>query len=150
MDEHAFESLRWVTTLALGTIAIGIELRTRLIPNWLTLGANVPVVAFAYVAGHGMDAIGGWFLAGIVGVWLFREQVLAGGGVKNAALLGAASGMAGGAALAALGVVFGAGWLLRERFAPPIGPGVQFRSSPFALTAALGGLALQAVLTQPA
>jgi hypothetical protein len=147
---QASEVARWAATVILGTMAIGFELRTKLIPNWLTLGGLVPVLALAFLTNRLGDALEGWLLAGAVGVWLFGRQVLAGGGVKTAALLGAAAGVGGGGALAIAGLLFGAGVLLWQRFSRPekLWPAVP--SSPISFVTVLVGLAIQVALSRAA
>lgn len=135
----------WATTVVFGTLAIGFELRTRHIPNWLTLGGLIPAIAIAALTGRLADALLGFALAAVVGVFMFMQNGLAGGGVKTAALLGLCAGYAGGLALAATGLVayaIGKAW---SRWRPASLQDT-VPSTPFALAVTLGGMGVAHVL----
>jgi Flp pilus assembly protein protease CpaA len=138
------ELARWLSTAVLGGACITAELRTKHIPNWLTLGA-LPLVFLAALLLDRLDDFAvGFLVAGCLCVALFRRGFLAGGGVKTAALLGACGGGAAGLAIAA---AFSVVWLIseieerrgrEERSA--------FPSTPIALVAALVGLGVRAAV----
>jgi Flp pilus assembly protein protease CpaA len=136
------EIVRWASTLALGAAAVALELRTRRIPNGLTLGALLPTFAAAWALGRFGDAVTGFLVAGAFGIWVFNTRVLAGGGVKTAAMLGAAAGAAGGVALACAMVVLAATSAVMERRGKEMG---QWPSTPTALGVTLVGLAARAL-----
>jgi hypothetical protein len=138
------EVARWGTTMVLGVAAIGLELRTKHIPNWLTLGALLPLLVVAAWFDRLQDSVLGFFLAGGVGIWLFQRQALAGGGVKTAAMLGAGAGAVGGVFMAATFLII---WAVGEiyarmRSAPALEK--SYPSTPVAYAAVIAGLAARA------
>ena len=92
---------RALIVLAPFAIAAAIDVRTRRIPNALTLGATALVLAEAVLTGRGFDATAGY--AAALGVGVALALVARGGfGVGDVKLLGAAGGAAGVSSLPAL------------------------------------------------
>lgn len=100
------ELLRWCLCVVFGVALTVVELTTKRVPNWLTLGGLVPVFAVAAVYGRGGDAVAGALIAGAASYVVFHRRALAGGGVKAAFLLGGASGLVAGAVIGAMWLMF--------------------------------------------
>lgn len=128
-------------------IALVIELRTREIPNWLTLGTLLfgpPVLVLA--DRHIVDHFAGFVIAAVVTAVLYRNDWLGGGGVKLTCALGAIIGglqtlvMLATVGLCVLVLYTGSKIRQRIRKAPP--PLLWFASSPFLFLGLAGCLAV--------
>ena len=114
--------------LFLGALAAWIDLKTRTLPDWLTLGALLTFLALAALQGNALSgALGAVLPSGLLLlVALLAGGGLGGGDVKYLAAIGAALGPLGGflalLAAALVGALQGAVTALRGRDAYPFGP----------------------------
>lgn len=117
-------ALPLLIALAAAVVGAAVDLRTRRIPNWLTLGTLALGFAlqagFAGASGLAAAALGS-VTAGLPALVLFRLRAMGGGDVKLlagcGALVGPAAGLelllataVAGGALAAVALLLGRGW----------------------------------------
>jgi prepilin peptidase CpaA len=106
--------LLWIALLA-ATLAAGLDLRSRRIPNWLTLGTLAAGLALRTLLHGPADlAVGvvGAFAAGFPALILFRLKAMGGGDVKLLAGCGALLGPEAGLQLLVATALVGGGMAL--------------------------------------
>jgi prepilin peptidase CpaA len=91
-------TLPQLAPLAIAAVACVTDLRSRRIPNWLTLSGAAAAFGF-YLAGHGLSGLGwsagGWAVGLAVFLPFFLLRGIGGGDVKLVAALGAWVGPVG-------------------------------------------------------
>jgi prepilin peptidase CpaA len=81
-----------VVVLILGVVACGFDLKTRHIPNILTLGGATAAVAYAFTShgiGGGLTSVGGWATGLMLFLPFFALGGMGAGDVKLVACIGA-------------------------------------------------------------
>ena len=126
----------WVLAAVLGILASFEDLRSRTIPNWLTLAGFLAGLLFA--ACHGWHSLGIAFAGGLLGFALLLPLhlcgAMGGGDVKLMAAFGTLLGPYGIFAAAIFGAIAGGVWAIAARccgartipYAPAIAAGVWF------------------------
>lgn len=144
MTEMQGVILRGALLTVILVLAVSSELRTKHLPNLLTLGGLVAALAAAAFTGHLLDALGGFVVVAVPFLFAFSRHWLHGGGVKLALALGASVGLVG-APVIVLGAafVFLGGRALRSR-KPPTEIGPKVDSSPWLAAFSVLGFALSA------
>jgi Flp pilus assembly protein protease CpaA len=101
--------LPFAVALALGVVALVIELKTDEIPNPLTLGLLFVAGCLAIVDGHLGSHAGGLVVSTIVCSVLYRQDLLGGGTLKWTVALGTLLGLRASVVMIVVaGVLFGA------------------------------------------
>ena len=143
---HPMLYLQWGAVIGTSLVAAFIDIRTRRIPNLLTIPSLVAgVVCAALIGGFAglLDSVFGCLLLATPFVLLF---VFAGGGAGDAKLMGAlgawlgiANGLVALVAVLAAGVVIGLGYALSKKSLTPVLRRVGAMSSQWFLGALLTG-----------
>lgn len=154
LDETMYTLLRaaLASSIALGSIVA--EVRTGRIPNGVTLGGLLAVVATTLATGRVLDALVAISIVVVPLGWAFLRRLVPGGLVKLAVALGASVGSRG-----ALVLVLAVGlWVAletwqanqdaarRERLRLPYEPPPPLRSSPRLAVFALVGLCVSVAI----